>query len=313
MRALVYTRPHVLELQERPEPAAGRGEVVVEVRAAGICGSELEGFRSANPFRVPPLVMGHELAGVRADTGERVAVNPLLSCRACDQCLDGRQNLCRGRALIGVHRSGGFAERVVVPETALHPVGDLAFERAALIEPLANAVHGIRLLQQLESRPRRIGVVGAGMIGLAFGRAALHAGVAEVEIADLDPRRLELAARAGLTPVEALTGEHDATVDAVGAPATRAAAIAPLKPGGATLWIGLHSADAGIDSLALVRFEQRIVGAFAYAERDFREAVALAGLIEDEWFETAPLDAGVTTFLELLQTPGAAPRTVLVP
>ncbi len=98
MQAIVYTAPLTLELQDVPEPVPADGEVLVEVRAAGICGSELEGFKSQSPFRVPPLIMGHELAGVRLDTGEAVAVNPLISCGTCDLCLRGEGNLCRTRA-----------------------------------------------------------------------------------------------------------------------------------------------------------------------------------------------------------------------
>jgi NADPH:quinone reductase-like Zn-dependent oxidoreductase len=116
MRAMVYSAPLTLEMQDVAEPSPATGEVVVEVRAAGICGSELEGFATQSPFQVPPLIMGHEFAGTVADTGRRVVVNPLVNCRECDLCLLGATNVCRRRALIGVHRPGGFGERVAVPE-----------------------------------------------------------------------------------------------------------------------------------------------------------------------------------------------------
>jgi threonine dehydrogenase-like Zn-dependent dehydrogenase len=118
MQALVYTGPLTLEMRDVPEPVAGEGEVVVEVDAVGICGSELEGFRSQSPFRVPPLIMGHELAGRRLDDGTPVAVNPLIACGRCDLCLRGARNICRRRTIVGIQRSGGFAERVAVPESA---------------------------------------------------------------------------------------------------------------------------------------------------------------------------------------------------
>ena len=117
MQAMVYSAPLTLELSDVEEPTAAEGEVLVEVETVGICGSELEGFKTQSPFRVPPLIMGHRFfPGRRLDTGERVAVNPLIACRSCDLCLRGRPNICRKRKLIGIQQSGAFAELVAVPE-----------------------------------------------------------------------------------------------------------------------------------------------------------------------------------------------------
>jgi threonine dehydrogenase-like Zn-dependent dehydrogenase len=116
VKALVFTGPSVLEVMDVAEPQPVDGEVVVEVAAAGICGSELHGVKTPG-FRTPPLVMGHEFAGVTTD-GRRVAVNPLVSCGECDLCRLGYVELCRKRALLGVHRPGGFAERAAVPASA---------------------------------------------------------------------------------------------------------------------------------------------------------------------------------------------------
>lgn len=316
MHAIVYTAPGAIEQQEVPEPVAAAGEVLVEVKAVGICGSELEGFRSRSPFRVPPLVMGHELSGVRLDTGARVAVNPLISCGRCDLCLRGERNLCRERALVGIHRPGGFAERVAVPVDALHELPDgVSFEQAALVEPLANAVHLMRLAQQLDPQPQRVGVIGAGMLGLATGIVARRVGAADVAVCDLSEARLETAARAGLrTFAGALEGEFDVVVDAVGSAATRRAAMERLRPGGTAVWLGLHGPDAGIDGLALTRLEQRVLGTFAYVDRDFRAALALAAELDPSpWLATRPLAEGAAAFLELLERPSAATKTVLIP
>ncbi|MDO8187880.1 alcohol dehydrogenase catalytic domain-containing protein [Conexibacter sp. JD483] len=312
MQAIVYTAPLTLELQDVPEPVAGDGEVLVEVRAVGICGSELEGFKSQSPFRVPPLIMGHELAGVRLDTGEAVAVNPLISCGRCDLCLRGEANLCRTRALLGVHRAGGFAERVAVPERCLHPAGDLSPERAALAEPLANAFHALRLAQRHDPQPQRVGVIGAGTLGLASALVAKHLGVPEVIVCDLSDDRLATAARAGITAERELTGEFDVVVDAVGSAGTRRIAAERLRPGGSAVWIGLHEPDAGFDGLALVRAEQRVLGTFAYVDRDFRAALALLPSLPTEWVTSVPLREGVEAFMELVDGPGAAAKTLLV-
>jgi len=120
VRALVFTAPGTVQLLDVPEPDPGPGDVVVQVRAAGICGSELHGVRRPG-FRKPPLIMGHEFAGIGAE-GESVVVNPILSCGRCAQCQRGLRHVCEEREIIGVHRAGGFAERVAVPASALRPV-----------------------------------------------------------------------------------------------------------------------------------------------------------------------------------------------
>jgi threonine dehydrogenase-like Zn-dependent dehydrogenase len=316
MRAIVYTAPLTLELRDEPEPLPDRGEVVIEVQAVGICGSELEGFRSQSPFRVPPLIMGHELAGIRLDTGERVAINPLISCGRCDLCLRGAANVCRTRTLVGIQRPGGFAERVAVPESCCVPVPDgVPIEAAALTEPLANAVHAMRLAQCHDPQPRRVGVIGAGMLGLASALVALRQGVRDVSICDLSAERLGAARRAGVpTAAERLEGEFDVIFDAVGSAGTRAASVAQLRPGGSAVWIGLHGSDAGFDGLGLIRGEKRVLGTFAYTAADFLAALEIAGeLGVPSWLRTAPLDDGVELFHALLERPPEQAKTLLVP
>lgn len=317
MRAIVYTAPLTLEHRaDQPEPVAGPGEVVVEVKAVGICGSELEGFRSQSPFRVPPLVMGHEFAGVRLDTGARVTVNPLIACGHCDRCLRGLRNVCRTRALVGVQRDGGFAERVAVPEACCVPLpDDVSFADGALVEPVANAVHALALAQAHDPQPARVGVIGAGMLGLATALVAQRLGVPEVVITDLSEERLETARAAGVpNTAPRLTGEFDVIVDAVGSAQTRADAAALLVPGGSAVWIGLHGADAGFDGLALIRGEKRVLGTFAYLERDFARALEIVAQLDTSaWVSSEPLDAGAGVFLDLLERPPAHAKTLLVP
>jgi threonine dehydrogenase-like Zn-dependent dehydrogenase len=316
MRAIVYTAPLTLELRDEPEPSPAPGEVIVDVHAVGICGSELEGFRNQSPFRVPPLIMGHEIAGVRADTGERVAINPLIACGRCDLCLRGARNVCRERRLVGIQRHGGFAERVAVPEACCVALPDgMPMAAAAVTEPLANAVHAMRLAQAHDPQPCRVGVIGAGMLGLASALVALRHGVGDVAICDLSGARLAAAARAGVpTTCERLEGEFDVIFDAVGTPATRAASVAGLRPGGSAVWIGLHGPEPGFDALGFIRSEQRILATFAYTEQDFLAALAMAAeLGMPPWVAALPLEQGVDAFTALLEAPAPHPKTVLVP
>lgn len=300
MRAIVYTAPLELQLLEVDEPVPGTGEVLIDVRTTGICGSELEGIRSQSPFRVPPLIMGHEFGGERADTGERVVVNPLVACGRCDLCLLGRANVCRDRAVIGVHRSGAFAERVAVPSGSTYPVpADMTWEQAGLVEPFANAVHAWRLVA--ERIPSRIGIMGAGTIGLVCLVVAQWRGAAEVHVADLAEDRLSVAQKLGATSVSAsLEGEFDLIIDAVGASATRRSSVEHLRPGGATVWLGLHSSEPSFDALNLTRSEQTVFGAFGYTDIDFRQAIQLVATVDPFWVTGFPLAQGVDVFMELM-------------
>jgi threonine dehydrogenase-like Zn-dependent dehydrogenase len=311
MRALVFTAPGEMELRTVAEPLGAAGSVVLDVRAAGICGSELHGFRAAG-FRTPPLVMGHEIAGTAPD-GRRVVVNPLLSCGGCDRCLSGMRQVCRRRELVGVHRPGGFAERVAVPVHALHelPPG-MSWQTAAMVEPLANAVHAWRLVDP--DGGGRVAVVGAGAIGLVCLLWARRAGVEDVTVVDRSPQRLTLAERLGASTCStALDGEYDTVLDAVGAAATRHAGVAHLRPGGTAVWLGLAQAEPGFDGNDLVRSEKRVVGSFAYTPGDFVEALGAAAGLDLGWTTAVGLEEARGVFMALADGAGEPVKAVITP
>lgn len=297
MRALVFTGAGAMELRDVPLPTSPDGWLTIAVRASGICGSELHGFRSVG-FRKPPLVMGHEFAGEAPD-GTRVVVNPLLSCGACELCHRDRPELCRERQLLGVHLAGGFAEYAAVPPQAVHEIpDDMSWEVAALIEPLANAVHAWRQVDQRSVE--RVAVVGAGAIGLVTLLVAKELNVGEVTVVDRARGRLDVAAGLGATSChQELTGEFDVVVDAVGSVETRTAAVEHTAPGGTSVWLGLAEVGAGFDGNDLVRWEKRVVGSFAYADEDFATAVRLASSLDLDWATTISMEDSHRTFMEL--------------
>lgn len=301
MKAMVYTAPLELQILDVPEPVPAAGEALLRVRSAGICGSELEGIRSKSPFRVPPLVMGHEFGAERVDNGDGVVVNPIVACSRCDLCLRGHANLCRFRSVVGIHRAGGFAELVAVPECNIYAKPNhMSWEQAALVEPLANAVHAWRLVA--DRAPARVGILGAGTIGLVMLLIAGARGALDVDVADLSPDRLAVATRLGASSVDKeLTGEYDVVFDAVGAASTRRASVELLRPGGAAVWLGLHSEDPGFGGLGLVRMEKAVLGSFAYTDQDFRQALRMAETVDASWVTSFPLEFGVQVFTELMQ------------
>lgn len=298
MQALVFTRPGVVELEDVAEPELRPGDLLVDVAACGICGSELHGI-SKPGFRQPPLVMGHEFCGTTPD-GRRVVVNPLTGCGECDLCGTGREHVCPGRAIIGIHRAGGFAPRVAVPERSLHdlPAG-LSWEAGAMIEPLANGVHAWRLAGTPTGA--RVGVIGAGTIGLVCLLAAQHGGAGEIHVTDLSERRLQVARGLGASTTSAtLEGEFDVIIDAVGLPATHQASVDSLRPTGTAVWLGLMSADAGFDATTLIRQEKRVLGSFAYTDDEFSLALQMAPEVDLTWSDSFSLDEGADVFLSLM-------------
>jgi threonine dehydrogenase-like Zn-dependent dehydrogenase len=304
VRALVFTAPGTVELLDVPEPDPAPGEVLVQVRAAGICGSELHGARHPG-FRTPPLIMGHEFAGLTAG-GEAVVINPILSCGHCGLCRRGLRHICREREIIGVHRAGGFAERVAVPASAVRPVPPgLPWETAALIEPAANAVHAwnraVGALGTDAAAGAQVAVIGCGAIGLLCVAVALSSGAQRVAVSDLAPARLAAALRLGAgTGGPGLEGEYDVVIDAVGSAATRAASVAHQRPGGTAIWLGLADSDAGFDASALVRSEKRVLGSFAYSDEEFTQATALIREWDLAWAAGYPLAEGAGIFTELM-------------
>ena len=313
MKALVYLGEQEMVIRGEPAPKPSADEVIILISAAAICGSELGAVKHNDPSRTVPLIMGHEFVGIRADTGQLVAVNPLVTCGACDRCRAGQQNLCRTRSLIGVHRSGGFAEQVAVPISSTHelPSGTSAMS-AVLIEPLANAWHLWHLSGAKSSS--HIGIIGGGAIGLMTAIVALYNGASDVTLADVSEARRSTARGAGVpTVVDHLDDEYDVIVDAVGANATRAASIRQLRPGGRALWEGLHDEESVVDGRDLARREISVLGSFAYSEDEFAQAVQTVGLVDERWVQAASLDEGDVVFRRLMESSESAVRTALVP
>ena len=172
MRSLICERPGVLSLRERPRPAPGPGEVLVRVRRAGVCGTDLHIFEGTHPYLEYPRVIGHELsgeiaevgAGVSLAAGQPVFVIPYLSCGVCVACRRGKTNCCQKIKVLGVHADGGMADYVCVPEQNVVAADGLTLDDAAMVEFLAIGAHAARRANP--QRGDRVAVVGAGPIGV---------------------------------------------------------------------------------------------------------------------------------------------------
>jgi threonine dehydrogenase-like Zn-dependent dehydrogenase len=316
MKALVWHGDRALELEQLPDPVPGEGEVVLDVELAGICGSDLHGYRGHPGPRVPPLVLGHEVVGRVG--GDVFTLYPLVACGTCERCLAGEDNLCPTWRLIGMHRAGVFAERVAVPRRSLVPVpAGLEHERAVLAEPLACCVGALR--PHAVGAGTRLLVVGCGPLGLLTIFLAARAG-AEVLATDPLAERRALAERIGAAQTlasagDAAPGSLDLVVDAAGFEQTWRASIEAVRAGGTVVVLGLGQAEGTFPMAAVVRRAIAVRGQFAYSRADFAEAVDVlaAGDLPLDWIAEAPLDEGAEAFANLVDRPAEYQKVLLRP
>jgi 2-desacetyl-2-hydroxyethyl bacteriochlorophyllide A dehydrogenase len=329
MTALVFEGPGRMTVGERPRPELRAGHVAVDVTAAGICGSELTSFTGHSTRRAPGRVFGHEIAGTITKVGsgaptevagQPVAVNPLIPCGQCSQCVAGRTNACPNRILLGMQVDGGFAEEVVVPYSAVRPLDELDDVAGTLVEPIANAVHVLELLPAATGR--HIAVVGAGAIGLSVVSVLRVAGAATITVIDpVEPRRhiaQATGADAALSPedpaVAELTADH--VVDAVGVTGSRNSAIELCDAGGMVVLLGLHSATSELSVNAAIAKELTLQCSYAYTAHDFDTALELLKrkLIRYEsWISERPLAEGQAAFESLVERPDEVTKVILRP
>ena len=324
MKALVYDGPETLGFRDVPDPSPAADEHLIRVDAVGICGSDMHAYLGHDDRRPAPLILGHEAAGVVAQgprEGERVTINPLVSCGVCPFCKSGRENLCSARQIISMPpREGAFAQYVSMPAQNLVTVpDDVPLSRAALAEPMAVSWHAARLgLESLHpSKTPNAIVIGGGAIGLGAALALKAMGVESVQV--VEPNAARRAYLNDVCDVEALPqaeGLFALVVDAVGYAATRAVASALAKPGGVILHIGLAEDTGGLDIRRLTLQEITFIGTYTYTAEDFRQtaqAIFDGDLGPLDWFATRPLADGASAFYDLRHGKVATPKIVLEP
>lgn len=301
MKALLLSEYKHLNIADLPRPTPGRREVLVEVAACGVCGSDVHGYDGASGRRIPPIVMGHEAAGTVAALGsevsgfaqgDRVTFDSTVYCGECDFCRKGEVNLCDNRQVIGVScgeysRAGAFAEFVTVPAHILYKLPeDLSFPEAAMLEAVSVALHAVSLSG---SEPGRTAlVIGAGMIGLLVLQAARAAGYSRLVLADLDDTRLRLGTDLGADEIVNTSSANlaqeisrlteargvDVVFEAVGRGDTVASAIDCVRKGGSVILVGNIAAQVSIPLQKVVTRQIRLQGSCSSAG-EYPEAMSL--------------------------------------
>jgi L-iditol 2-dehydrogenase len=343
MKALVLAQYNQFELREVAKPQAGPGEVLVRVQACGICGSDVHGMDGSTGRRIPPIIMGHEAAGVIEalgsgvtgwQHGNRVTFDSTVYCGQCRYCMQGLVNLCDNRRVLGVscpeyRMDGAFADYVVVPQHILYALPEsVPASHAAMIEPLSVAFHAVH------QTPIRLNdtavVLGAGMIGLLTIQALRLAGCGKIIAIDVVPERLAMAreygADLGLNSAEmdapaAVLAETDGmgadvALDAVGISAATNTAIDCLRKNGHLTLIGNLAAVVDFPLQKVVTRQITARGTYASAGEYpaciamlSRGAVRVDGLISAE----APLEQGADWFHRLYQRESGLMKVVLNP
>jgi len=278
-------REILLEKQKMLNPP--QGCITIQVGASGICGTDLHIFLGEY-IGDYPIIPGHEFSGdvvsigdkvERFKVGDRVAVEPNLSCGICDTCLHNRQHFCENWQAIGVTMPGGMATHVMVPQQAAFTIGDLSFEEAAFMEPLSCVIHGVGLIEFLLGA--HILLVGTGPIGMLLLRTLKNMGSAKLDIVEINENRRNFAAKEGLGQVfsdfsQVKKEYYDIVVDATGAISVIEQCIAFVRPAGKILFFGVPPKGKvmTIEPFQLFRKELTILSSYT-SLRNSKQAIDL--------------------------------------
>ncbi|MCL4191792.1 MAG: galactitol-1-phosphate 5-dehydrogenase [Thermoguttaceae bacterium] len=343
MKALVLTAYNRFEFCDVPPPPVGPRDVLVAVKACGVCGSDVHGMDGSSGRRVPPIIMGHEASGVIAEVGpqvsgwqagDRVTFDSTVYCGRCHYCARGNVNLCDHRQVLGVscgefRRDGAYAEYVVVPENILYRLPDgVSFEQAAMVEPVSIAVHAVSRV------PVRLNdtavVMGTGMIGLLVVQALRAAGCGPIIAIDVEPVKLELARRLGadegisprecdaVAEVQRRTGGRgaDIVIEAAGFSETVAQAVRLARKGGSIGLVGNLSPQVELPLQAVVTRELTLYGSCA-SSGEYPACLDLiargAIKVEPLMSSVAPLEEGAKWFERLYRREPGLMKVILRP
>ncbi len=343
MKALVLEAYNDLRYEDVSVPRIAEDEVLLEVKACGICGSDVHGLDGSTGRRIPPVIMGHEASGVIAEigaavdgwkAGERVTPDSTLWCGECWYCRRGEVNLCERRRVLGVscaeyRCNGAFAEYVAVPSRVLHRVPEgVSFSWAATVEPLSVAMHAVRLARP-EIQETAV-VIGAGMIGILVLQCLRASGCAGVLVADVDPAKLARARQCGadlaLDPADATFAEAvrsrtngrgaDMAIEAVGTTAAVGSAVGSVRKGGRVVLVGNFSPSVELPLQTVVARQVSLLGSCA-SQGEYPACLSLMasgklvldGIVSAE----APLSEGAAWFERLHRGDPSFMKVILQP
>jgi 2-desacetyl-2-hydroxyethyl bacteriochlorophyllide A dehydrogenase len=335
MTAAVFLEPGKMQVEERPTPEPGPGQILIRVKAAGVCATDLHIFHGKFPAAFP-VVPGHEFAGIvekagpgvqHVRAGDLVSVDPVIPCGACDYCHRSKPHLCVRMRALGVDLDGGHATHCLAPAENAYPAANLLPEEAALAEPLACVLHGLDLADVRAGD--RVAIIGAGWIGLLMLQCVRLRGAARIIVSEIVARKRELAERLGADVVvdprerdlaqvvrEEMAGGADAAIECVGSRATAEQAMTLVRDGGTIMFFGVAPPHERIQvsPYEIYRRELKVVGSFSTPKKHAAALELLAG----KRLEIQPLITGrfgldeLGRAMELLQSGQAVKNLIVV-
>jgi threonine dehydrogenase-like Zn-dependent dehydrogenase len=318
MQALVMKEPGEVAVETVPRPVPAAGEVLLQVRRIGLCGSDLNSYRGKNPMVVFPRILGHEVAATVIEdipdhphltAGTNVTLSPYTSCGRCASCMRGRPNACQFNQTLGVQRDGALTEYIALAPEKLYPA-KLSLKELCLVEPLTVGFHAVA--RGRVTATDIVAIIGCGGVGLGAVAASGFRGAMTIAI-DVDDAKLEIARKAGATHTintqrESLhdrliemTGGNgpDVVIEAIGLPATFRAAVEEVAYTGRVVYIGYAKEPVAYETRLFVQKELDILGSRNALPEDFK---AVIQMLEQGKF---PVDEAVTEIVPLAETPDA--------
>jgi len=334
MKALVYTGLEELTYRDEKDPIEKDGESILEVHASGICGSDMHAYHGKDERRIPPLILGHEVSGkiINGKLKDKIAVlNPLITCKKCEYCLNKKEHLCPNRVLLGMNRpyerQGAFAELITVPNSNIYDVPKkLDVKEAAVAEPTAVSLHAVIAAEnsiKKDLKESKILVQGAGAIGLLCA-LILNKIKKNKNITISDPNKLRLnecskyvdAKYVFPNDKEVKADSYDLVFDTVGLEISRQQAIKVVKPGGTIIHIGLTQPAGEFNFRKATLQEVTFIGTYCYTNEDFSNTIHILANKEIgnlNWIEYRRLNKGGEAFKEIHNGTCSAPKIVLLP
>ena len=323
MKALVYTAPETLEIREVPKPVPIAGELLLQIMACGICGSDVHGYLGKNGRRTAPMVMGHEFTARVAglgdgcqsfSAGDAVSVFPCLACFDCEHCEAGRENLCQGKKVLGVFANNGAMQEFITMHERLCfklPEG-VDYLRGALAESFAVGYAAANKAGDLSGK--KVLIIGTGTIGLLTMLAVKAKGTEKIVMSDMSEARLKAAKRMGADDVinpntedfdkqvaRAFGGKADVVIEAVGTSIAANQAVSSTVSGGKCIWVGNNHQMIEVNMQEIVTREISVLGSYIYSYQEFCEALEMLGGLDldDLLNNVVPLGEASGIFAEL--------------
>lgn len=330
MAAVVYTAPE--EMTYVPEYRSTQqdrdDDVLLRIQSVGICGSDMHAYHGKDPRRKPGLILGHEFCGEIVEgqkQGQIVTGNPLITCGKCDYCLQGRDNLCSDRDMIGMNRQGAFAQYMTIPKRCLIDAPkDMDPNHIALTEPAATVIHAINIAVKesyLPIQECQVLVIGAGAIGLLTALLLKSYGVKMQVLETNLARHPCVKEHVGIDAINPITqtlssNNFDIVIDCVGSEKTSSLSFEKIKTGGVIINVGLQSWTSNINIRKLTLEEIKLIGCYTYSMVDFKSALKTieSGKFGNlSWIKELPLSDANLAFKQLHDDRMSSAKVILKP